>query len=435
MKYISLFWKTCKVEGFRKAILRSIAQLMGLKIIGFNEKEKKENKLLDKYKIPKECIQQPIFLHSSVKRAMFYEPDKTQILINTCFAQILISYVKTMNALGMGVYQERRKILELALNVSDNEKYFEHLAYAIINQWEWEGPSEKLLLRCERLLPKIKKKEIKITEIYLIYISSLLEMNKDEKARVELSEYVRVYSKKNIHLYYPVAKLALVIGIENEKIKKAAYIYDVILQNKNVLSQYLQGKNVAVVGSGPSEVGKSKGKEIDAHDVVIRFNDYKINGYEQDYGSKTTVWVRNIDTEYGGCKPRYDEIRKYDVIVLEADIWRFQIPEMFLDTFYQYALYAGDKFCMLQYRDQMIREMGSFPTSGGLMLYNLSKIRSNNIEVYGFDFLKSEDNNKKKMVHYSKEDNAYYRESRLHHNIVKEKQFLRKYGRQNNEGA
>lgn len=425
MKYISLFWKTCKVEGFRKAILRSIAQLMGLKIIGFNEKEKKENKenkLLDKYKIPKECIQQPIFLHSSIKLAMFYEPIETQKLINTCFADILIRYVKTMNAFGMEVYQTRKSILELALTISANENYYKHLAYVVSNQWEWEGPTNELLERCKSVLKGLENKDDSYEQVYMIYISSLIEMNKTEVAKELLSEYVELYGKRNIHLYYPVARLALEIGIENEKIKKAAYICEVIVRNKNVLSNYLEEKRIAVVGSGPGEIGKGNGREIDSHDVVIRFNDYETRGYEQDYGSKTTVWVRNIDVENGGCKARLDEIGKYDVIILETNIWRFKIPEIFLATFYQYAQNGREKFCMLQYRDEMIREMGSFPTSGGLMLYNIvrkKKQKTEKIKIFGFSF--SEEVTKE-LKHYH--DNIY-RESNLHHSLTYEREYLR----------
>lgn len=422
MRLIKLFWKTCKVEGVRKAILRSIAQVLGVKIIGFDEKENKESKLLDKYKIPKACIQQPIFLHSSIKRAMFYEPIETQKLINTCFADILIHYVKTMNAFGMEVYQERKRILELALIISDNEKYYKHLAYAISNQWEWEGPTYELLERCKSVLKGLENKDDSYYQIYMIYISSLIEMNKTEEAKGVLSVYVDLYGKKNIHLYYPVAKLALEVGIENEKIKKAAYICEVILRNNNVLADYLEGKSIAVVGSGPGEIGKGNGREIDLHDVVIRFNDYETRGYEQDYGSKTTVWVRNIDVENGGCKARLDEIKNYDVIIIEANIWRFSIPELFLDTFYQYAQNGQEKLCMLQYRDEMIREMGSFPTSGGLMLYNIvgkKKQKNEKMKIFGFSFREEVT---KELMHYH---DRLYRESNLHHGLTYEREYLR----------
>lgn len=421
MTLIKQFIQTCKAEGRKKAVIRAVAQVLGLKIVGFTEANE-DNELCVKYSIPKACIQPPLFLHSSIKRAMFYEPDKTQKLLNTCFANVLVDYVKTMNALGMETYSSRKAVLEQALVVSGNENYYKHLAYAVKNQWEWEGPTDLLFERCEVLINKWEEKADELSDVYMIYISSLIEKERIEEAKRALSVYVKIYKMQKIHLYYPVAELALEMGITNNKIEKAAYVCKVLCRNKNLLTEYVIGKSVAVVGSGPGEIGKGKGKDIDAHDEVIRFNDFETEGFEEDYGSKTTIWVRNTDIENGGCRSRIKEIEKFSLIVLETDIWRFPIPEMFLDTFYKYAMGARDKFCMLQHRDEMVREMGSFPTSGGLMLYNIyQNIASiKNMDSYGFSLKK---NLGKELKHYH--DNVY-RKSNLHHNFMYEKEYLQR---------
>ncbi|MFM7010164.1 MAG: glycosyltransferase family 29 protein [Betaproteobacteria bacterium] len=49
-------------------------------------------------------------------------------------------------------------------------------------------------------------------------------------------------------------------------------------------------KSVVVVGNGPSIHGSRLGNIIDAHDEVVRFNSYRLAGYEADTGSKTTLW-------------------------------------------------------------------------------------------------------------------------------------------------
>jgi len=65
------------------------------------------------------------------------------------------------------------------------------------------------------------------------------------------------------------------------------------------------GKRVALVGNGPSLEGNGAGTDIDAHDIVIRFNNTGIvvdatAEIEADIGSKTTLWVAspglNFDT-------------------------------------------------------------------------------------------------------------------------------------------
>lgn len=44
-----------------------------------------------------------------------------------------------------------------------------------------------------------------------------------------------------------------------------------------------------LVGNGPS-VLRCNGAEIDAHDEVVRFNRFRIQGFEQHSGTRTTLW-------------------------------------------------------------------------------------------------------------------------------------------------
>jgi SAM-dependent methyltransferase len=55
---------------------------------------------------------------------------------------------------------------------------------------------------------------------------------------------------------------------------------------------------VVLVGNGPSVLGSALGPRIDAHDVVVRFNNFKVSGYEPDVGTRTDLWstfFRRID--------------------------------------------------------------------------------------------------------------------------------------------
>jgi len=53
----------------------------------------------------------------------------------------------------------------------------------------------------------------------------------------------------------------------------------------------VEGKRVAVIGNGPSIKGGGMGAQIDSADIVVRFNNYKLQGHEHDTGTKTTVWA------------------------------------------------------------------------------------------------------------------------------------------------
>lgn len=49
-------------------------------------------------------------------------------------------------------------------------------------------------------------------------------------------------------------------------------------------------RNVILVGSGPSIIGRKLGETIDKFDIVVRFNTFKTAGFEKDVGSKIDDW-------------------------------------------------------------------------------------------------------------------------------------------------
>lgn len=52
--------------------------------------------------------------------------------------------------------------------------------------------------------------------------------------------------------------------------------------------------SICVVGNGPTEIGHGRGREIDEHDLVIRFNGFSTGPqHRPDYGEKTDIWVRH----------------------------------------------------------------------------------------------------------------------------------------------
>lgn len=57
------------------------------------------------------------------------------------------------------------------------------------------------------------------------------------------------------------------------------------------VEELLRGKRVAVVGNGPSTLGRGMGPWIDAADVVVRFNCYETAGFEDDVGRRCDLWA------------------------------------------------------------------------------------------------------------------------------------------------
>jgi len=68
--------------------------------------------------------------------------------------------------------------------------------------------------------------------------------------------------------------------------KYGRYIYG----NWQTLSFFDTSKKILLVGNGPSILRKERGQLIDSFDLVVRFNDFKTEGFEQYTGSRTDVW-------------------------------------------------------------------------------------------------------------------------------------------------
>lgn len=95
-------------------------------------------------------------------------------------------------------------------------------------------------------------------------------------------------------------------------IQKSASLYRHMAAIQKHFEQSIAGKSIAIVGNSPCEVGKGKGKDIDSHDIVIRFNNYTLDSkLAIDYGSKENIWVITPSIE-----SLYDrkDIIKYDYI-------------------------------------------------------------------------------------------------------------------------
>lgn len=60
-------------------------------------------------------------------------------------------------------------------------------------------------------------------------------------------------------------------------------------------SEELGDQSVIIVGNGASLLATQLGPEIDAHDIVVRFNLFKIGKFAPHVGTKTTVWFNNRD--------------------------------------------------------------------------------------------------------------------------------------------
>ena len=58
----------------------------------------------------------------------------------------------------------------------------------------------------------------------------------------------------------------------------------------------MNNKSIIIIGNGQSILNNELQDEIDAFDIVVRINNYKINGYEHYLGTKTDIWFNGANS-------------------------------------------------------------------------------------------------------------------------------------------
>lgn len=221
-------------------------------------------------------------------------------------------------------------LLNLDVELSETQQNFDD---GIYSQWRIDGKSDCFK---EKIKEKSKLKYLSPEEPhieYLIYISYLIENTEYNEAKKALQIYMNTHELKDIDRFLLISNFAYKNNIINDAvIKKAHKVFNELeLNNKNnTLYKVLKGKSIAIVGNSPSALGLNKGKEIDAHDIVIRFNNYQTSGFEKDYGEKTDIWARGS----GGDDVIKRRDNKYKLVIWEADYNHFFVHFDHLDVMY-----------------------------------------------------------------------------------------------------
>lgn len=184
-----------------------------------------------------------------------------------------------------------------------------------------------------------------------------------------------------------------------------------------VFEKLLRGKRVAVVGNGPSEVGRKNGSRIDDYDIVIRFNDFpETLEFREDYGAKTDVWVSSCWTKTNW--------KKHVPVILAGDFfYSDEFPNTWLIENLSRDSGVQVLAIPLALYQKIRRESGiKLPTLGVLVLAWIKEINPvfSVDDVFGFSF--KEPVAPKKLEHY-------YASSAMEHgtihNLDEERIFLR----------
>lgn len=68
-----------------------------------------------------------------------------------------------------------------------------------------------------------------------------------------------------------------------------------------ILARLRSARRIALVGNGPSVLGRGLGADVEAHDCVVRFNYPRLSGFEADVGRRTDIML--IDNSHRASVP------------------------------------------------------------------------------------------------------------------------------------
>ena len=151
-------------------------------------------------------------------------------------------------------------------------------------------------------------------------------------------------------------------------------------------------RGTVIIGNGRSVLGLGAGPTVDRYDTVIRFNDYQIEGYERDIGSKVDVWVMS-DWTIATLLHKYPERR---VPVLCAIPYRFMGKPYYherraeLEAELPPAMLSRITFVPAETVQRMVEEnrFGDRWPSSGLITIVHMLMAKDKVYLHGFDFFK-----------------------------------------------
>lgn len=211
------------------------------------------------------------------------------------------------------------------------------------------------------------------------------ELERLLSARIGDGEFVKAAAH-----FLPLAAALKRLGCNDAEVLRGADVFARLKDNhaRHLFKTFLKGKSVAIVGNGPGEIGKSLGGEIDAHDVVIRINNHRLDGYEADYGTRTDVWAKAFSNNINHAIDPSEGCR----LVVYATNWmRHQLSPGYLSAvendLKRYAVDFTDRFD----RAWMTDRLHANPTTGAVLIEMVRHSDVRSLDVYGFSFIFDDD--------------------------------------------
>lgn len=256
-----------------------------------------------------------------------------------------------------------------------------------------------------------------------IYLTALLHLNREEEVLRFKDSILALRNAGQLAYRLELNKFSIdVLHLTPTREMSRAYEAMQAIERIQPIDVFWQKhcarQSVSVVGNGP--VQTPHGSEIDASDIVIRFNTFLIAGYEASIGSKTDAWCHICDVRCDeSIMPLYDGIPQ---VILTDNPLNIPVGEQFLHDV------LDDKKSLYYIPQRLVTEtaskLGSIPSSGARLLISLAENKEAlriHAKIYGFSFL-SDHHNKNRFDHYYEEKQESKERA---HNISNEVNLLR----------
>ena len=170
--------------------------------------------------------------------------------------------------------------------------FFERRAQEI---WHYHGATDLAL----SLLSRIDRDSLwrDLPQGALVYIACLCERSMRKEAEAALAKFRKSNGDDMLWKILPVASFAESCGVGTELVRRSAALHRLIEENSRDFERLVAGKTVSVVGNAPTEIGSGNGPRIDSSDIVVRCNNFKLCGFEKDYGTKCDVWIKSFEND------------------------------------------------------------------------------------------------------------------------------------------
>lgn len=160
--------------------------------------------------------------------------------------------------------------------------------------------------------------------------------------------------------------------------------------------------NIIIVGNGTSITDHKNGNKIDAFDTVLRFNGFKINGYEEYTGTKTNIW-------FTVNHAHINKLDTFDEVIIHSWEWDSEKCKIYQDFI------SRRPSCKQTQRDFVRGNIPLDTPSTGLIAIYMMLERYNKVCITGFDWWDREkhhygDNESRGTLHKPKEEHVLIQE-------------------------